>query len=96
VFRSRIPVVAIAAVSGSLMFAVVSCSSGTPPASSQPPGGQDAFAQCMTENGVPAPQGGAPGGPGGPPPPDGMTPPPGADGPPPGAGCPQGTTCVVI
>ena len=93
-FRSTLPTLVTAAVSSSLILAVVSCASGASTASSQTPGGHDAFAQCMTENGVPAPPDGGPGGPGGPgyggPPPgsDGTMPPPGADGPPVGAGGP--------
>ncbi len=91
-FRSKIPTTIISAVGGSLMLAVVSCSSGAPTASSQGPGDHDAFAQCMTENGVPAPPDGGPGGPGGhggpPPGADGMPPPPSADRPPLGAGGP--------
>lgn len=71
-FRSRIPAAVIAAVSASLILTVVSCSSGPPTASSQGAGGHDAFVQCMTENGIPAPPDGGPGGP-----------PPGADGAPP-------------
>ena len=86
-FRSKIPTMIIAAVGSSLMLAVVSCSSGAPTASSQGPGDHDAFAQCMTENGVPAPPVGGPGGPGGPGA-GGMPPPPSADGPPFGAGGP--------
>lgn len=87
-FRSRIPTLVIAAVSGSLILTVVSCSSGTPTASPQGPGGHDAFAQCMTENGIPAPPDGGPGGPGGPPPGADGAPPPLLDGPPSDAGGP--------
>ena len=57
----------VAALGATLMSAVVACAPGASTASpSQPAGDHDAFAQCMTDNGVPAPPEGGRGGPGGP------------------------------
>jgi hypothetical protein len=88
--RSEIRLAFVAAAGAALMSGVVACSSG-PSTSNQStaaatgssvssapsPGDRDAFMQCMTDNGVPAPPAGGPGGP----PPDGAIPPPGLGGP---------------
>ena len=87
--RSKARPALIAGLGAVLLPVAVACSSG-PAAAEPPPGGHDAFMQCMTEHGVPAPpkggpdgpgSPGGPGGPGGPPPGGTGGPPP--DGPPP-------------
>ncbi|WP_166654672.1 hypothetical protein [Mycobacterium sp. BK086] len=81
---------AMTALGVALIGTVVACSPSSVAAPGNPGGPNDPFAQCMTENGVPAPpQGqppqGGPGGPGGPgghggQPPQGQPPaPPGVD-----------------
>ena len=97
-FPSEFRAAVVAAVGATLMAAVVACAPGASTASpSQPASDHDAFAECMTDNGVPAPPEGGPGGPGGPvvgpgrpggPQPDRAAPPDGAM-PPPGPGGPQ-------
>ena len=96
-FPSEFRAAVVAAVGATLMAAVVACAPGASTASlSQPGGDHDAFMQCMTDNGVPAPSDGGRGGPGGPgghrgpggpggpggPPADGAAPPDGAMPPP--------------
>ena len=83
-----------AAMSAALIGAVVACAPSSDAAPGNPPGPNDPFVKCMTDNGVPAPPQGGPGGPGGqggqpsgPPPqggPGGQPGPGAAGGPPPG------------
>ena len=57
-FPSEFRTAVVAAVGGTLMAAVVACAPGaSTPSPSQPAGDHDAFTQCMTDNGVPAPPG---------------------------------------
>ena len=95
-FTSEFRVAVIAATGATLTAAVVACAPGTSMAAPlQPAGDHDAFTQCLTDNGVPAPPDGGPGGPGGHggPPPGGPPPngggPPGGAMPPPGPGGPR-------
>lgn len=78
--RPILRTVVTTALGAVLVPAAVACSSGAA-AAQQPAGGNDAFMQCMTEHGVPAPPAGGPGDapPEGPPPGDA----PPAEGPPP-------------
>lgn len=87
--HSRIHAAVVATASAALLATAVALSSDSA-AFEQPPGNHDAFVQCMTDNGVPAPPAGGPGAPGGPPPGGTGGTPPGAGGPPlpPGAGGP--------
>ena len=65
-FASEFRTAVVAAVGATLMSAVVACAPGASTASpSGPAGDHDAFKQCMTANGVPAPSEGGPGGRGG-------------------------------
>ena len=75
--RSRIRTVTTAALGVAFLSAAVACSSAA--SADQPPGNHDAFMQCMTENGVPAPLAGGPDGHGGPPVGGAMPAPPGVD-----------------
>ena len=60
-FPSEFRTAVVAAVGATLMAAVVACAPGASTASpSQPGGDHDAFIQCMTDNGVPAPSEGGP------------------------------------
>jgi hypothetical protein len=67
----------VATVGAALLSTAVVCSSGVA-AAEQPAGDHDAFVQCMTDNGVPAPPAGGPppGRMGGKPPGAGTPPPP--------------------
>ncbi|BBX05911.1 hypothetical protein [Mycolicibacterium aichiense] len=81
---------AMGTISAGLIGAVVACAPSSDAAPGNPPGPNDPFATCMTDNGVPAPPQGGPGAPGGqpsgPPPqggPGGQPNPGAAGGPPP-------------
>ncbi|MCX2928806.1 hypothetical protein ORI20_00870 [Mycobacterium sp. CVI_P3] len=62
----RLQAAAVSALGVALIGAVVACSPSSVAAPDKPGGPNDPFVKCMTENGVPAPQGPPPqGGPGG-------------------------------